>query len=90
MNQKAYVISATYGEYDDFNSIPLFVCLMDMERDLFLEALNNRESPYYDKVVDYFHKEYPCSERDSCVPDGIGFDWKEVELLTLFKQPPAT
>lgn len=90
MNQKAYVISVTYGEYDDFNSIPLFVCMMDVERDLFLEALNNRESPYYDKVVNYFHKEYPCSDRDSCIPHDIGFDWKEVELLTLMQHHPAT
>lgn len=90
MNQKAYVISATYGEYDDFTNIPMFVCITDTERDLFLEALNSRESYYYNKVVDYFHKEYPCRERDSCVPEDIGFEWKEVELLTLFEPHPAT
>lgn len=86
MNTTVYVISATWGEYDDFTSVPLFVCVMDIERDLFLDALNKRESPYYDKVVDYFHKEYPCSDRDTCVPESIGFDWKKVELLSLNSQ----
>ena len=86
MNTTVYVISATWGEYDDCTSVPLFVCVMDIERDLFLDALNKRESPYYDKVVDYFHKEYPCTDRDSCVPVGLGFDWKKVELLSLNSQ----
>ena len=89
MNTTVYVISATWGEYDDFTSVPLFVCAMDIERDLFLDALNKRESPYYDKVVDYFQKEYPCADRDTCVPDDVGFSWKKVELLSLTDRHPA-
>lgn len=83
MNNTAYVISATYGEYDDFNSIPLFVCLMDVERDLFIDSLENHESPYYYKVVEYFHKNYPSMPIESCVPHDIGFSWEEVEILSL-------
>ena len=90
MNQKAYVISATWGEYDDFTSIPLFVCMMDIERDLFMEALYKKESPYYDKVIAYFNKEYPNSYDETHVPHDIGFSWNEVDILTLCQQHPAT
>ena len=90
MNQKAYVISATWGEYDDFTSVPLFVCLMDIERDLFVDALYNKESPYYDKVVDYFNKEYPNCYGESHVPEDIGFTCNEVDILTFLTQHPPT
>lgn len=88
--QKAYVILATYGEYDDFNTIPLFVCLNTMERDLFYDALQKHEKPYFDKVIDYFHKMYPNTDIENCVPCDIGFDCREVDVLTFFSTHPNT
>lgn len=80
MTQKSYVICATYGEYDDFTRIPMFVCHMQMEADLFVEALNNRERPCWNKVVDYFAKHFGV---DYMIPDDIGFGWEEVDVMTL-------
>ena len=90
MDQKSYVICATYGEYDDFNLIPVFVCPTAMELDLFIEALNNKEQPYWEKVVDFFAKFYPTTDREHCVPEDVGFESHEVDLLTLCHQHPAT
>ena len=90
MNQKSYVICATYGEYDDFNRIPIFVCPTEMELNLFLDALYNREQPYWEKVVDFFAKFYPTTDREHCVPEDVGFESHKVDLLTLFQQHPAT
>lgn len=90
MNQKSYVICATYGEYDDHNRIPIFVCPTEMERDLFIDVLYQKEQPYWDKVIDFFSKFYPNTERECCIPEDIGFEWHEVDLLTLLHQHPAT
>ena len=87
MNQKSYVICATHGEYDDFTRIPIFVCNTFVELELFISALNNKEHPYWDNVVDFFFNYYGCvQDRDHCVPDDIGFSWHEVGLLTLNEQ----
>jgi hypothetical protein len=84
MNQKAYVINAIWGEYDDYTRIPMFVCPMKMEVELFVEAFNNREPPYWNKVEDYFMREY------GYVPHDIGFSWDEIDILTLIQHHPNT
>lgn len=79
MCEKAYVIGVTYGEYDDFTHIPMFVCYMKMEAELFLDALENREEPYWGQVVNYF----TSYGADYVVPEDIGFNLTEVDVLTL-------
>jgi hypothetical protein len=90
MDQKSYVICATYGEYDDFNRLPIFVCQTKMELDLFIDALYKKEQPYWSKVVDFFANMCSTTAREYCVPEGLGFEWHEVDLLTLCDKHHAT
>ena len=32
-----YVIYVCYGEYDDYNEVPMFFCFMEMEAHLFMD-----------------------------------------------------
>ena len=84
MSQKAYIIQASWGEYDDFTEIPLFICPMQMEAEMFVEAFCKRERPYLAKIEDYFMSEY------GYIPHDIGFSYKELDVLTLLQHHPAT
>ena len=79
MQQKSYVICAVYGEsYEEcnnFSKYPIFVCSTAIELDMFLDALEKKEQPYWDKVVKFFN---------GCVPPNIEFESHEVDLLTLY------
>lgn len=87
MNQKAYIINATWGEYDYCTRIPMFVCYMQIEADMFVDALNNKETHYWEKVTSYFAKNYGMNYR---IPDDIGFSYEEIDVLTLIQHHPST
>ena len=87
MNQKAYVICASWGEYGDYTRIPMFVCYMQIEADMFIDALNNKEAHYWEKVTSYFAKNCGVGYH---IPDDIGFGWDEIDVLTLIQHHPAT
>lgn len=72
---KSFVISGTWGEYDDYTQVPMFVCNSVDEANLFCEALDNKERPFWDDVEKYFGKEYILYD--------IHFIWKEVSLLKI-------
>ena len=79
---KYYLIYISYGEgfetYGWSIEIPMFVCKTQDERDLFIDALENKENPYWDKVVE------KLTERDAlCYIDNVTVSWNEVELLSL-------
>lgn len=93
-----YVIYASYGEYDDCAEIPMFFCTMEMEAYLFIEALENKEQPYWQKVIDFFRARAGCSNSDISdeeiekyrMPDDLGFGINKVEILSLMDKHPAT
>ena len=104
MYQKAYVILASWGEYDDFTEVPLFICPMQMEAEMFVDAFHQREQPYWSKIEDYFlwsrygihladlanveDQEEAADMRKYCIPHDIGFSYKELEVLTLIQHHP--
>ena len=93
-----YVIYASYGEYDDYNEIPMFFCNMEMEAHLFIEALENKEQPYWQKVIDFFRARAGCSNSNISdeeieqyrMPSDLGFGLSKVEVLSLMDKHPAT
>ena len=96
---QGYVIYCNYGEYDDYVELPLFFCPIKFEADLFLEALNNKEKPYYDKVIEFFKKRHAIGAKlceneqefaDMYLPRDLGFGYHPVEVLTLMEQHHAT
>ena len=109
MNQKAYVIVATYGEayeeYADFTEIQLFVCHTQIEAELFIEAFNNREAPYWEKIEEFFmwrrngihladlsnmDPEHAADLRKYCIPKNISFGYEELDVLALIQPHPVT
>ena len=105
MEQKAYVICADWGEYDDYTQIPMFVCYMQMEAELFVEALCKQEQPYWEKIEDYFlwsrygihiadlvnvKDQEAADMRKYCIPHDIGFSYKELDVLTLIQHRQNT
>jgi hypothetical protein len=105
MSQKAYVIYANWGEYDDYTKATMFVCPMQMEAELFVEAFYNREKPYWEKVEEFFLRrmnginlddlsnmdpERAADLRKYCVPQDIGFGYDELDILTLIQHHPNT
>lgn len=71
-----FVISGTWGEYDDYTKIPMFVCHSEDEASLFCDSLNKSESPFFEKVIEYFGEAY-------YVPNDIYFVFDRVPLLEL-------
>jgi hypothetical protein len=96
--ETGYVIYASYGEYDDYTELPLFFCPTKMEVDMFTEALNKKEKPYWDKVVATWKKRFEglasaIKEEEFIemfMPRDISFGYHEIEIMTLFRQHPAT
>ena len=94
-----YVIYACYGEYDDYNEVPMFFCSMEMEAHLYMEALENQEQPYWQKVIDFFRKRAGCEGSTAIsdeeiekyrMPSDLGFGLNKVEVLSLMEKHPAT
>ena len=97
--ENGYVIYASYGEYDDYTEIPMFFCPTKMEAELFVEAFENKEQPYWQKINKFFRKWYghennPCISDEDInefyIPGDLSFGIKDVEVLTLMEKHPAT
>ena len=73
---KSFVICGTWGEYDDFTRVPMFVCHDEDEAIMFVEALNNKEEEYFEKVIDFF-------EEEQYVSSDIYFEYHSLEVLKL-------
>ena len=71
----AYIIFGEYFENGNFLSVPMFVCYLQFEADLFVSALNKREPPFWSKVIKWFGG-------DSLVPSDIVFSVKTHEVLS--------
>ena len=71
-----FVISGTWGEYDDYTKVPMFVCHSVEEARLFCDSLNEKESPFWEKVLEYFGSDF-------YTPSDIYFVFDEVPLLKL-------
>ena len=97
MMKQCYLLSACYGEYDDYNELPMFVCNLEIEAHLFLEALNNKEQPYWQKVVDFFRQkggyDKTISDRkieEYYMPHDLSFKLCSLDILQLTDTHPAT
>lgn len=73
---KSFVISGTWGEYDDYTKVPMFVCNSVDEAYLFCESLNAKEKPFYESVLNFFGDE-------KYIPNDIFFIYDEVPILRL-------
>lgn len=71
-----YVISGTWGEYDDYTKVPMFACRSVEEASLFCDSLNEKENPLWNKVLEYFGSDF-------CTPSDIYFVFDKVPLLEL-------
>lgn len=49
-----YLIEITYGEYDDFNHVPVFICETEVEAQLICEAIDNLDEVYMVKIRESF------------------------------------
>jgi hypothetical protein len=46
-----YIISVCHGEYDDYTDTPVAVVSTQEEAELVAEALEKKESPYFDTIM---------------------------------------
>ena len=49
--QYMYIISVCHGEYEDYTDIPVAVASTLEEAELVAEALEKKESPYFDNIM---------------------------------------
>lgn len=49
--QYMYIISVCHGEYDDYTDTPVAVVSTLEEAELVAEALEKKESPYFDNIM---------------------------------------
>lgn len=71
------VIAACWGEYDDYTTLNISACNTEDEAWLIIDALNNREDPYWGILESYFKNEY------SYVPNDISFKFDKIPLLSI-------
>ena len=72
-----YIIFATYGEYDDFNKIAMCICKSEIETELLVQALNDKEPPYYDDFAKMF--EGMCGY----IPNDLYFQFESVPVWSM-------
>lgn len=49
-----YLIEVAYGDYDDFNHVPIFICETEAEAQLICEAIDNLNEVYIAKIRESF------------------------------------
>lgn len=70
-----YLITMDYGEYSDFNSLPVMIVLDSITADLIIQDLReNSNSPYRNVVQESCRME---------IPEDAGFSWKKLPYVIL-------
>lgn len=72
-----YIIVASWGEYDDHTTMNLFACRTRDEAALLVEALNNKEEGYWEKVFRKFQTD------GGYIPHDIYFYFDKIEIISI-------
>lgn len=76
----SFLIYASWGEYDDFTTCPLFFCDDIDSATMLVDAFNNKENPYWELVVEFFVNEFGS---EYTIPSDIGFNFKELNKISI-------
>ena len=71
-----YVISVSYGEYDDENKINIATCSMEAEAQLIVEVCKEKHEPLYSKMMELFCKKHGSTPETA--PHDIWFQYEQL------------
>lgn len=70
-----YLITMEYGEYDDYNSIPVMIVPDSITASLLIQDLRENPNSHYRKIVEEKYK--------GEIPEDAGYSWTQLPYYTI-------